>query len=234
MARLARLTLPGHVHHVIQRGNNRQAVFAQSADYTYFLDLMGAAARKFSVALHAYVLMPNHFHVLATPETAEGLPQMMQSLGRDYVRYFNRTQKRTGTLWEGRYRSTIIQSDPYLLACMVSMDVNPVRAGLVQQAADYPWSSYMHYVGQRSNRYLTAHALFWTLGNTPFAREAAYSERVRAGLAPEVQAALSDAALQGWVLGDVPFVAQLQKLTARRIQKQQAGRPPSKLLTPKS
>jgi putative transposase len=232
MARLARLTLPGHVHHVIQRGNNRQVVFAQPADYAYFLELMDAAAHKSCVALHAYVLMPNHFHVLATPETAEGLPQMMQALGRDYVRYFNRTQQRTGTLWEGRYRSTVLQSDAYLLACMVSMDLNPVRAGLVQQAADYPWSSHMHYVGQRSDRYLTSHALFWALGNTPFAREAAYSACVRAGLTPEAQAALSSATLQGWVLGDVPFVSQLQKLTARRVQKQRAGRPVRKLLEP--
>jgi putative transposase len=228
MARLARLTLPGHVHHVIQRGNNRQVVFAQPADYAYFLELMDAAARKFGVALHAYVLMPNHFHVLATPETAEGLPQMMQALGRDYVRYFNRTYQRTGTLWEGRYRSTVVQSDPYLLASMVSMDLNPVRAGLVQQAADYPWSSHMHYVGQRFDKCLATHAHFWALGNTPFAREAAYRDMVLAGLTPEQQAALSAATLQGWALGAPEYVAQLQKLTPRRVQKNQAGRPVSK------
>jgi putative transposase len=232
MARLARLTLPGHVHHVIQRGNNRQAIFTQAADYAHFLELMDAAACKFHVALHAYVLMPNHFHVLATPQTAEGLPQMMQALGRDYVRYFNRTQQRTGTLWEGRYRSTVVQGDPYLLACMVSMDLNPVRAGLVQQPANYPWSSHMHYIGQRSDKCLTAHAHFWALGNTPFAREAAYREMVSAGLTSEQQAALSSATLQGWALGAPEFVAQLQKLTNRRVQKSQAGRPVSKPLTP--
>lgn len=229
MARLARLTLPGHVHHAIQRGNNRQAIFFQAADYVHFLALMEAAARKFKVALHAYVLMPNHFHVLATPETVEGLPQMMQALGRDYVRYFNRTHQRSGTLWEGRYRSTVVQAESHLLHCMVSMDLNPMRAALVQQAADYPWSSHMHYIGQRVDRFLAPHALFWALGNTPFAREEAYSALVQTGLTPAQQSDVSDAALQGWALGTPEFVTQLQKLTNRRVQKQRAGRPASKL-----
>ena len=138
MARLPRLTLPGHPHHVIQRGNNRQAIFASAADYQMMLDLLDENARKFKVAIHAYVLMGNHFHLLATPETADGLPQMMQAVGRRYVRYFNDSQKRTGTLWEGRYKSTLIQTERYLLACMAYIDLNPVRAGLVAQARDYP------------------------------------------------------------------------------------------------
>ncbi len=229
MARLARLTLAGHVHHAIQRGNNRQAIFLQTEDYARFLELLEAATRKFRVALHAYVLMPNHFHVLATPETAEGLPQMMQALGRDYVRYFNRTHQRSGTLWEGRYRSTVVQADSHFLQCMVSMDLNPVRAGLVSLPSVYPWSSHMHYIGQRVDRFLVPHALFWALGNTPFAREAAYSALVQAGLTPAQQVDVSHAALQGWALGTPEFVSQLQKLTDRRVQKQRAGRPPGKV-----
>jgi REP element-mobilizing transposase RayT len=130
MARLPRLTLPGYPHHVIQRGNNRQAIFASTADYQVLLDLLRDNAQKFGVAIHAYVLMSNHFHLLATPQTADGLPQMMQAVGRSYVRTFNNAQGRTGTLWEGRYRSTLIQSERYLLACMVYIDLNPVRAGL--------------------------------------------------------------------------------------------------------
>ena len=116
MARLPRLTLPGFAHHIIQRGNNRQPIFLATADYQVMLDLLEENSNKFEVAIHAYVLMGNHFHLLATPQTADGLAQMMQSVGRRYVRYFNDRQRRTGTLWEGRFKSTLIQSERYLLS----------------------------------------------------------------------------------------------------------------------
>jgi putative transposase len=225
MARLPRLTLPGFPHHIIQRGNNRQAIFASAADYQALLDLLDASARKFGVAIHAYVLMANHFHLLATPQSTDALSQMMQAVGRRYVRYFNDTQNRSGALWEGRYRSTVIQAERYLLPCMAYMDLNPVRAGVVAQARDYPWSSHGHYIGQRIDKLITPHSLVWELGNTPFAREAAYAERVREGISPVQQAALTDAALRGWALGDPDFVAELQKITQRRVTKSTAGRP---------
>lgn len=225
MARLARLTVPGYPHHVIQRGNNRQAIFASAADYQMLLDLLGDNARKFGVALHSYVLMTNHFHLLATPESADALPHMMQAVGRRYVRYFNDSQGRSGTLWEGRYKSTLIQTERYLLACMVYIDLNPVRAGLVAEARDYPWSSAGHYLGLRTDRLITPHPLYWTLGNTPFAREAAYAELVRAGIASDQQAMLTESVLRGWALGESAFVADLQKRTKRRLSKASAGRP---------
>jgi putative transposase len=225
MARLPRLTLPGYPHHVIQRGNNRQAIFACAADYRVMLDLLEENAKKFDVLVHAYVLMSNHLHLLATPQAADGLPKMMQAVGRSYVRYFNDTQKRSGTLWEGRYKSTVIQAARYLLACMVYIDLNPVRAGLVMQPQDYPWSSYLHYLGVRTDRLITPHALYWELGNTPFAREAAYAELVQSGINPVQQAALTDATLSGWALGEPDFVADLQKRTERRVTKSGAGRP---------
>lgn len=225
MARLPRLTLPGYPHHVIQRGNNRQPIFASNADYQTLLDLLAENAKKFGVAIHAYVLMGNHFHLLATPETVDGLPQMMQAVGRRYVRYFNDTQQRTGTLWEGRYKSTLIQAERYLLACMVYIDLNPVRAGQVAQARDYPWSSHGHYTGQRIDKLITPHPLYWALGNTPFAREAAYAELVQRGISPVQQAALTDSVLRGWALGEPDFVADLQKRTERRVTKRTAGRP---------
>lgn len=228
MARLPRLTVPGYPHHVIQRGNNRQAIFASAADYQMLLDLLHDNARKFGVALHSYVLMTNHFHLLATPESADALPQMMQAVGRRYVRYFNDSQGRSGTLWEGRYRSTLIQTERYLLACMVYIDLNPVRAGLVAEARDYPWSSHAHNVGLRVDRLITPHPLYWALGNTPFAREAAYAELVRAGVDAKQQAALTESALRGWALGEPDFVADLQRRTQRRVSKTQAGRPVSK------
>lgn len=227
MARLPRLTLPGFPHHIIQRGNNRQAIFASAADYQTLLDLLDASARKFGVAIHAYVLMVNHFHLLATPQSTDALSQMMQAVGRRYVRYFNDSQKRSGTLWEGRYRSTVIQAERYLLPCMAYMDLNPVRAGVVAQARDYPWSSHGHYIGQRTDKLITPHSLVWELGNTPFAREAVYAERVREGISPVQQTTLTDAALRGWALGDPEFVAELQKITQRRVTKSTAGRPGS-------
>ena len=225
MARLPRLTLPGYPHHIIQRGNNRQAIFATAADDQFLLDLLLEQSSQCDVQIHAYVLMSNHFHLLATPQTDDGLPKMMQALGRSYVRYFNRAQRRTGTLWEGRYKSTLIQTDLYLLACMAYIDLNPVRAGLVAQPQDYPWSSHGHYLGLRVDRLIKPHALFWSLGNTPFAREAAYAEMVQAGINPVQQAALTESALRGWVLGEPDFVADLQKRTQRRMTKARAGRP---------
>ena len=225
MARQPRLTLPGYPHHVIQRGNNKQAIFTTTADYQRLLDLLEENAKKFDVAVHAYVLMSNHFHLLATPQTAEGLPKMMQAVGRSYVRYFNDAQKRSGTLWEGRYKSTLIQTDRYLLACMAYIDLNPVRAGLVVQPQDYPWSSYLHYLGVRVDRLITPHALVWELGNTPFAREAAYAELVQGGISPVQQAAITQATLSGWALGEADFVADLQKRTERRVAKAAPGRP---------
>ncbi len=231
MARLPRLSLPGYPHHIIQRGNNRQAIATSAADYQTLLALIEDKARKFAVAIHAYVLMDQHFHLLATPETADGLPQLMQAIGRRYVRYFNDSQGRTGTLWEGRYRSTVIQPDRYLLACMAYIDLNPVRHGLVAQARDYPWSSHGHYAGLRVDRLVTPHPLFWTLGNTPFAREAAYADRVHDGVSPDQQQALMQSTLSGWALGDSAFIADLQTQTQRRVSKVPAGRPPKKAAT---
>ena len=225
MARLPRLTVPGYPHHVIQRGNNRQAIFSSTADYQMLLVLLDENARKFSVALHAYVLMTNHFHLLATPSTQDGLPQMMQAVGRRYVRYFNDRQGRSGTLWEGRYRSTLIETERYLLACMVYIDLNPVRAGLARDAGDYPWSSHGHYAGLRSDKMLTPHPLFWALGNTPFSREAAYAELVHAGTSLEQEQALTRSTLNGWALGSDSFIAELQKRTDRRLVQNHPGRP---------
>ena len=225
MARLPRLTLPGYPHHIIQRGNNRQAIFTTVADYQYLLALLDENAEKFAVDIHAYVLMTNHFHLLVTPQTDTGLPQMMQAVGRSYVRYFNDLQSRTGTLWEGRYRSTLIQTDRYLLACMAYIDLNPVRTGMVSEARDYPWSSHGFYVGLRSDKLVTPHALFWGLANTPFGREVAYADLVRAGVSAQQQADLTRSTLAGWALGEDCFVANLQKTTERRITMARAGRP---------
>jgi len=230
MARLPRLTLPGYPHHIILRGNNRQSIFEDASDQQRMLDLLQTHSQAQSVEVHAYVLMGNHLHLLVTPQADKALPLMMQAVGRSYVLSFNKRHGRTGTLWEGRYRSTLIQTERYFLACMAYIDLNPVRAGLVEQAADFAWSSHGHYTGIRQDPWLTPHALYWALGNTPFAREAAYAALVQAGIQPKQQQALTDATMSGWALGEESFVAGLQQLTPRRVRKTAAGRPVAKLV----
>jgi putative transposase len=225
MARLPRLTLPGYPHHIIQRGNNRQPIFADRRDYERLLESMEEQSKKHGVAVHSYVLMSNHFHLLATPDSDEGIPLFMQAVGRSYVRWFNNRHGRSGTMWEGRYRSTLVQAERYLLACMVYIDLNPVRAGLVGDPADYPWSSHAHYLGRRTDRLVTPHPLYWELGNTPFARDAAYLELVRAGISQDQQQALTQATQQGWALGEADYVADLQRRTERRVTRGKRGRP---------
>ncbi len=227
MARLPRLTLAGYPHHVVQRGNNRQPICLDTADFQTLQALLHENARKFGVSVHAYVLMDNHFHLLATPSTDEALPKMMQAVGRSYVRYFNDRYQRTGTLWEGRYKSTLIETDRYLLACMVYIDLNPVRAGLVGQAGDYPWSSHAHYSGSHADKMVSPHPLVWNLGNTPFAREAAYAQLVQNGISQGQQLTLTEAVLRGWALGEEVFLTELQKKTPRRLSKSSPGRPSS-------
>ena len=225
MARQPRLTVPGYPHHVIQRGNNRQPIVLDDADRLRLLGLLAEHASSCKVALHAYVLMDNHFHLLATPETQDGLPQLMQAVGRSYVRYFNNRYGRSGTLWEGRYKSTLIETERYLLACMVYIDLNPVRAGMVAEPAQYPWSSHRHCIGQGVDKLVTPHTLLWNLGNTPFAREAAYRELVHAGVSPQQQEVLTRTALTGWALGSALFLQELQEGTTRRIAPSKRGRP---------
>jgi putative transposase len=228
MARLPRLTLPGYPHHVIQRGNNRQPIFAGEDDYRLLLELFETYSRELKVAIHSYVLMGNHFHLLATPEADTGLPELMQAVGRRYVRHFNTRQQRSGTLFEGRYRSTLIQAERYLLACMVYIDLNPVRAGMVSDPTQYAWSSHRHYAGIAHDRLVTPHPLYWSLGNTPFAREQAYGELITVGLSRETREALAGSAHRGWALGDKEYVAELERRADRRAAPRSAGRPRQK------
>lgn len=226
MARLPRLTLPGFPHHAIQRGNNRQPIFLDAADRETMWNLLCEYARQHQVAVHAYVLMDNHFHLLATPQAERGLALLMQAVGRRYVRYFNQRHGRSGTLWEGRYRSTVIQAERHLLPCMVYLDLNPVREGLCDDPADFRWSSHGHYIGLRTDRLITPHPLYWALGNTPFARDEAYASLVREGIGYAEQMAITHSALNGWALGDADFLVSLQQSTPRRVAKNRAGRPP--------
>ena len=232
MARQPRLALPGYPHHVIQRGNNRQPIVLDEADRRMLYSLWLEESQRHKVAVNAYVLLDNHFHMLLTPPSDEAMSLMMQSVGRSYVRYFNKRHNRSGTLWEGRYKSSLIDSEAYLLTCMAYIDLNPVRAGVAESAEDFSWSSYKHLAGQNIDKLVTPHALYWGLGNTPFAREAAYAEFVAGGLSAGTQKALTESALKGRVVGRPDFLTSLEKSTRRQILRQKAGRPFKKLPKP--
>lgn len=225
MARSARLVVPGQPHHLIQRGNDRALIFRDDADYRTFLDWLSSAARQFSVALHAYVLMPNHLHLLATPADNTGLARMMQWVGRYYVPYFNRKYERVGTLWQGRYKTTVIDSECYLMVCMRYIELNPVRAHLLTDAAQYRWSSYAHHIGAHADPLVTDHALYWALGNTPFAREAAYRALFEQALSVRQISELAEVSMNGRALGSDQFKRQLEQQTERRVLMGRRGRP---------
>jgi putative transposase len=225
MARHPRLILPNQPHHVIQRGNDRQLIFREQADYQRFLGWLKESAHFYSVAIHAYVLMPNHMHLLATPGDSEGLAQMMQKLGRFYVPWFNNKYQRYGGLFQGRFRTSLVDSERYFLACSRYIELNPVRAHLAASPLDYPWSSYAHHAGTRADPLVTDHALYWALGNTPFQREAAYIDLVQQGLAGDELDLINAAVLKGQPLGSDTFKAELERKTKRQILPAKRGRP---------
>jgi putative transposase len=225
MARLPRLTAPGFPHHLIQRGNNRQAIFLDEVDCVGYLRELGDLAPAHGLAIHAYVLMPNHVHLLATPAERDTLARVMQSLGRRYVRHFNDRHQRTGTLWEGRYRSTVVESDRYLLACMRYIELNPVRACLVPESAEYRWSSYGHHSGLRVDPLITEHSVYWALGNTPFERQVAYQRLFEQDEPPGEIEAIRDATHHGWALGQRNFLQSVAQNAGRRPSRLRAGRP---------
>jgi len=228
MARNARLALPDCPHHVIQRGNNRQPIVLDDADRKKLYSLWLEESQRHKVAVNAYVLLDNHFHMLLTPPSEEAMSLMMQAVGRTYVRYFNHKHGRSGTLWEGRFKSSIIDTEAYLLTCMAYIDLNPVRAGITDTAEQFIWSSHKHLIGKKNDKLVTPHALYWGMGNTPFAREAAYAAFVEGGMALSVQNELTETALKGRAMGRPDFLKSLQKTTQRQILPQKAGRPSKK------
>lgn len=208
MARLPRTRAAGYPHHVIQRGNNRQAVFRDAADHQKYLALLQEISRAHAVDVHAYVLMTNHVHLLVTPEADDGLSRFMQALGRRYVRWFNDRHQRTGTPWGGRFRSTVVAADRYLLACMRYIELNPVRAGLVADPGDYRWSSHAHHIGRAVDPVITDHATFWALGNTPFERQSAYQRLFEIPLNDSELAQIRQATNRGWAITDIDQTVQ--------------------------
>lgn len=228
MARLPRYFAKGVPQHIILRGNNRDAIFANDDDRRFFMDALLDAATRYELVIHAYVLMSNHIHLLASPETAESLPKTMQSLGRRYVQYFNHRHQRTGTLWEGRYRATVVETERYLFECMRYIELNPVRAGMVAHPRDFAWSSYQANAHGKTDALVAPHLLYHRLGADDNERQAAYGELVSEPLNAEQLAAVRECTHKGWALGGGRFQAQIEGLTERRTTPLPKGRPKAK------
>ena len=203
MARRPRFSLLDIPLHVVQRGNNRQPCFLTESDYAAYAHWLKESASKYDVAVHAWVFMTNHVHLLVTPKTADGVSKMMQTLGRYYVRYFNHRHQRTGSLWEGRFRSCVIDNDAYFMTCQRYIEMNPVRAGMVVSPEEYRWSSYRaHGMGSPVAMW-SPHDLYQQLGSTPAARIEAYRELVRGNLDDAELRQLRSATNAGGVLGSL-------------------------------
>ncbi|OCQ20821.1 transposase [Pseudoalteromonas luteoviolacea] len=216
MARLPRLNLPNIPQHVVQRGNNRQVTFIENTDYAVYLDKLKQYAQEYDVHVHAYVLMTNHVHLLLTPTTANGVSKLMQSLGRYYVRYFNHAYQRTGTLWEGRYKSTLVDTERYFLLVSRYIELNPVRANMVSHPAEYIWTSYHHNALGKQIELITEHALFKTLGLSEQARHACYRALFKREIPAKTLADIQSATNKMWVLGSEHFKQHVEALTGRR------------------
>ncbi len=223
MARLARVVLPGHPVHIIQRGNNRQAVFFAEEDYQKYLDTLREAAGDSGCAIHAYVLMTNHIHLLVTPEHENSLSIMMQSIGRCYVRYINSTYQRSGSLWEGRYKSSLIDSDNYLLTCSRYIELNPVRAGMVASSEDCAWSSYRRNALGYENPIIKPHPLYLKLGSSRSSRQEAYRALFSVHLDNDMLKQIRESTQKCTVMGNHRFQEEIEKMLKRRVRKYKHG-----------
>ena len=233
MPRRPRLALPNVPLHIIQRGNNRQACFFAEEDYRFYLDWLRQYADKSGCRIHAYVLMTNHVHLLISAERPESTGALMKALGQRYVQYVNRTYLRSGTLWEGRFRSCLTQEDRYLLSCQRYIELNPVRADMVEHPAEYRWSSYRGNAQGESDVLLTPHALYLSLGRDEASRAAAYRELLRYALDPGLVDEIRRATNGNYALGSTAFAAQVSAALGRRATPGKSGRP-SRVLAPVS
>lgn len=225
MPRPGRIEVPGVPLHIVQRGNNRSACFFNDLDRRLYLKCVAEASVARGCEIHAYVLMNNHVHLLATPRRPGAASAMLQDIGRRYVRNINSLHERTGTLWEGRFKSSLIDSEQYLFTCHRYIELNPVRAGIVGNPADYPWSSHTYYAFGSPNRLVTPHRLFSDLGTSAPSRMAAFRAMFRDALREEDLARLRTAVNKGWAVGSDQFMDGVERQLGRSIRPQRRGRP---------
>ena len=229
MPRRARVTLPNVPLHIIQRGNNRQACFHADEDYRAYLNWLAEYAREGDCAIHAYVLMTNHVHLLLTPHDTGSAGNLMKRLGQRYVQYVNRTYRRTGTLWEVRFRSCLTQEEDYVLTCHRYIELNPIRADLVGHPAEYRWSSYRANAQGEASGLLTPHPTYTALGTSAAERQAAYRELFRFELDPGRVDEIRQATNSNYALGSPLFKSQVEAALGRRVTPGKSGRPRKKI-----
>jgi putative transposase len=226
MARLPRFFVPDLPLHIIQRGNNRDSIFGRPADFVFLHERLALAASAHGVSVHAYVLMTNHLHLLVTPSLPTSVPKMMQSLGRVYVAYFNGCYGRTGTLWEGRYKAAIVEHDRYLLSCMRYIELNPVRARMVESPSEYRWSSFRANACGSVDRLISPHPIYKAMGDSVGTRQTAYRELFGSAVPEDDVREIRDATQNAWALGSPAFQRKISLLVRRAHRVRM--RPPSK------
>ncbi len=225
MARLPRYAIKNQPQHIIQQGRDGQQIFFAEQDYQYFYDCLDAAAYNYNLKVHAYVLMPNHVHILATPGNTDSISRTTQSVGRNYVQYFNECYNGSGTLWEGRYRATVVDSKSYLLTCSRYIELNPVRNGLVKNPRSYRWCSYGRNALGKDDEIINAHQEYLKLGINDQQRAKTYLAMFKQKLNNQTVQLITETALKGWVLGDAKFARKIEKLSGRRAFQLPKGRP---------
>lgn len=226
MPRQARLIVPEIAVHVVQRGHNRQTCFQQDLDYILYLKWLGNLLGVSGCVLHAYCLMTNHVHLLITPSSEGSCARLMRNLGQRYAQYFNRRYERSGSLWEGRFRSCLVDSPEYVLACQRYIELNPVRAGMVASASAYRWSSHNGNCGRVPNRLLTAHTTFVALGEGVDDRGRRYQELFSEADDPAFLAAVRDATNGGFALIGQDLKSTVEARTGRRLERRKRGPAP--------
>jgi putative transposase len=225
MARLPRLAVAGGLHHIGLRAHDQATVFVDDVDRTAFTTLLREAARHHAVAVHAYVMLDSEVQLLATPAKADALGRLMQSLGRGYVSAFNRRHARRGTLWEGRYRCSVLQPEAALLDVTVLIETLPVERGLASRPGDWPWSSAAHHMGLCRDPLVSEHPSYWVIGNTPFERELAHAHLLSDGVAAARRETIMRALQRGHPVGTPDFVAHLSEQAGRPLAPRPRGRP---------
>lgn len=225
MPRLARFILPGVAVHIVQRGNNRAACFRRDGDYMLYLLHLRELAAALDCAVHAYCLMTNHVHLLITPPSAQVCMALMRNLGQRYVQHFNRVYERTGTLWEGRYRSCVVESAQYVLACYRYIEHNPVRARMVASASEYIWSSHRANTGAIADPMITPHVEYLALSAGRDSRHRAYAELFERDIEQTVIEGIRGATSGGYPLGSAEFKSRVQEGHGRSVERGRPGRP---------
>jgi putative transposase len=225
MPRPVRLNLPDIPQHITQRGNNRQACFYSNEDYRLYLDLLHEACRNHDCSLHAYVLMTNHVHLLMTPSTPEGVSMVIRDLGRDYVRTINKTYRRSGTLWEGRFKSSLVDKTRYCLTCYRYIELNPVRAGMVNHPADYPWSSFRYNAMGQPDALITPHDCWLLLGESDEERVAVYRDLFKEKLNQSDIDSIRQSVDTGLPTGNDRFRREIEQALSIKLGHGKRGRP---------